>query len=617
MRYLFSNLWLLILAILSALVIIGPELGMIAAISVIGIPLAIAYWAIPALFMVLLIIRILYLFLPLQGAAALLLAIAACAVLLAVPPFLINGKIKSSAYAYVAQDHNELMLPITAKSIAVRRALRFDKATTRCDGFCMHALLTGTAEKVLVVDTKTIDQPINLDELAEEFSLEKRSICPQMQLKSGYHDLDLRTANKTRERSASPLEEMNLRISNGECLVSRQTTLAAADIIISEGRIHAQARRALNSGFSLTTDAVTADRITIHDNSRKNGSVAEIYRWTGVQYSPLGLFLLPAPQFIYAFEMRMGWWREGGRINIPTKFYEKTDWEGFLTKTLGFNLALDGVKSAEGIQIKMKSVLAEHRPPTRDEWALFSTYFDRIGIGANTSISKADFDVALAMLQRSDYPPVPRLYNVSRFAEKNASPEEFGLLAEALFKRMATGQTWANELDVDLPENIKQLSVGINSLPDAALQPHFDRLAILASDPAVQVHGYQTLQKLHLFGDRAVPTLLGLMNKGLSGGDKFFRDNTYQHPYLAGIGGLCIAGENAASALPELKRMFEAANVPLFSSYGRLYVATLVRMGEDPEKLWPQFSAANSNQTRKNYDATIRRALSKKPDCSF
>ncbi len=526
-------------------------------------------------------------------------------------------RIKSGAYSYVAKDHNELVLPLTAKSIAVRRALRFDKGTTRCDGFCMHALLTGTAEKILVVDTKAIDQPINLNEPAEEFSLEKRAICPQMQFKSGYHDLDLRAVNKSSERSASPLEEMNLRISNGECLVSRQTTLAEADIIISEGRIHAQARRALNSGFSLTSDAVTADRITIHDNSKKNGSASEIYRWTGVQYSPLGFFLLPAPQFIYSFEMRMGWWREGGRINIPTKFYEKTDWEGFLTKTVGFNLALDGAKSAEDIQVKMKSVLAEQRPPTRDEWELFSTYFDRIGIGANTSISSPDFEVALAMLQRSDYPPVPRLYNVTRFAEKNASPQTLSQLADALFKRMDAGQTWANELDVGLPDSVKQVSLGINSLPDAALQPYFNQLVTLAPDPVVQVYGYQTLQKLHLFGDRAVPALLELMNKGLSGGDKFFRDNTYQHPYLAGIGGLCLAGENAASALPELKKMFEAANVPLFSSYGRLYVATLVRMGEDPEKLWAQFFAVNSNQTRKNFDAMIRRALSKKPDCSF
>ncbi len=78
---------LIVLGCIALLAMAVPELGMIAAISIIGLPIAVMLWAAPALFFILAVSYAIYKFLPIRGKAGAALAVLLCGVVLAVPVF--------------------------------------------------------------------------------------------------------------------------------------------------------------------------------------------------------------------------------------------------------------------------------------------------------------------------------------------------------------------------------------------------------------------------------------------------------------------------------------------------------------------------------------------------
>ena len=175
-------------------------------------------------------------------------------------------------------------------------------------------------------------------------------------------------------------------------------------------------------------------------------------------------------------------------------------------------------------------------------------------------------------------------------------------------------------LGVKPREEIKTLALGIRRLPAAHLLPHKEAMIAVASRPDVQLYGYFALQRLAVFGDDAVPTLLQLMKTGLAGGDKFFRKNQFQHPYIAGLIGLCEAGPSATSALADLRKMQDQGVLPTHASYGRLLFKTLIRLGENKEHVRELFKASARNEayaTDERFQRLVVRANRKNPDCYY
>lgn len=62
-----------------------------------------------------------------------------------------------------------------------------------------------------------------------------------------------------------------------------------------------------------------------------------------------------------------------------------------------------------------------------------------------------------------------------------------------------------------------------------------------------------------------MPTLLALMKVGYASGESFYGDNRFQHPYLGGLQGLCLAGSSAASALQELRQLTDCPIMALMA----------------------------------------------------
>ncbi len=591
---------------------------MFAMITVIGIPLAIAYWAIPALFLLSAITHFFLLIFQVRGIFNIAISLIACGLVLAAPAYLLNHRLTQKAQNFVAKDHNHLKLPIDSKVIAVRRRseYKWNRGTTRCDGFCLHALLTGEAERILVTESKEPNNKLNLAEKVTAFSLQARDSCPAVKFTPGHHRLKIPTDKNDTQRSVNAIEEMKLRISMGDCLISEDAFLGDADMILSIQRLSKGTRNA-KLGFSLNNNTISADRMTVHLPAQGNAGFDEKFRWTGVRYKPFAPVMVPGPQFGYQFEMGMGWLRTSRRINIASKYYERPNWVEFLTKTLGLELALKTGATRDKILEKIENVLEDNRPPTRAEWDVFSEYFNRVGIGRNTELVSRDFEIAMRILEASDFPPPPRLYNLSRYVAKPEFDAIAKKLASLMFSRLENGQTWATELDVRNKSSLTNLGLGIQNLPDEAVKPHFNHFMRVAQILDVRIHSYRAFRKIGVFGKQAVPVLLGLINSGLEGGNKFFRSSTYQHQYIAGLSGMCIAGSSVNTALPPMLRLLKQNKLVAHASYGSLLINALVRIGADSEEIWPYYSAANKNRTRKNFDYEVRRATSSKPDCDY
>ena len=440
-----------------------------------------------------------------------------------------------------------------------------------------------------------------------------------MNFRSGAHSLTFRLVKGDTARAADPVETLKLRASNGDCLVSRPAALGDADIVVTRGNITDGVYRHSTTGFSLTADTVAARRISVHQRTASD-RFEETYRRTEVHYRPLGWFLVPSITMRGHFNMNVGWWRRESQINAQGRYKDPSEWAEFLIGKLGLDLTLRGDDTRKKALDKLRKHLDEGTPPSPADWALFSQYFDRIGIGRNTRMSAGDFELGLRMLESREFPAPPRLHNLVKYAGRHADAAEMARLAGLLIGRLNDDAQQYQALGAKPGEQIKRLAFGVRALPDAALLPYRDVMISLASRADVQLDGYVALRRLAVYGDDAVPALLALMKAGLEGGEHFYRDNRFQHPYLGGLQGLCLAGANAASALQELRQLAVAGKLPDHASYGRLLFTTLLRLGDSREHVQSLFVAAarnKANATDKHFDALAARAMKEKPRCHF
>ncbi|WP_455273231.1 hypothetical protein [Rhizobium herbae] len=598
-----------ILVVLTAVALAVPQLSILAAMTGIGIPIALGIWFAPALLLILFLFLLIKELFPSRLPGRTFVALALALVVLALPPLVLNIKIDSQAKTWIADDRNDLVLPLKVRVIAVRQAMdRYPKkGTIECDGFCMHALLTGTAEKVLLAQAEKAAAQPRQQETAIAFRFEKRGSCPAVNYGNVSQSLDLpRTDRDGSEVRAVDL--INLKVSQGECLIRERTTLAEAQIVITRRDVKTSAPE-IDDGFSLAADTVSASRMTVHARDISSIDFQEVYRKTEIRYRPFGYLMVPFVNSGSGFEMKPGWWRNTQRLNASGVYADGgKDWIKLLTETLGFKLTLESQGADESINNNIEAAIAARRAPTAAEWKAYSDYFDNAAI--RSKLTKPEFDLQMKILSDPNFPPPPRLYSIVRFSTK-AAPSALPTLASAIVKRSLAGKTWPDSVGVSQWQSLSNLSLGIKTLPADALKPYFAEMVQLSKNREARTAMYQGLTRLHVFGDAAVPAMLGLIEEGLSGGDFFSRDIAYQHPYLAGLEGLCLAGASASSALPYLRGWLVEKRLPV----GALLVTTMTGLGAQPDQLWEMYSAANSKSTRKNFDRLVNASRSRWRDC--
>ena len=227
--------WLIFLGLSAAVTMVATSMISVAMITIIGIPIGIWLMVAPFLFLVVLgtwLIR----HVTGQDWMGTLAALAATLILLAIPPYLANGKLDQIAKAEVAGDHDESTSPNPNVIAVISDRFQYSsKDSLNCDGFCQRALLNGVAKRMLV-----LQQDLNLALVpsvqTDSFRLEKRASCPAVKLPQGADPIEI--ADERKDFKAKRVDElMQLEIAKGNCLIAEKARLGSADIILAVGNV--------------------------------------------------------------------------------------------------------------------------------------------------------------------------------------------------------------------------------------------------------------------------------------------------------------------------------------------------------------------------------------------
>jgi hypothetical protein len=605
--------WLIFLGISAAITMVATSTISVAMITIIGIPIGIYLMAAPFLFLVVFGTWFLRRWLG-EGWMGTGSALVVTLALLAAPPYFANLKLEAIGKAQVAGDLDEGTMP-KGKSIAVRydRYWGKSKGVLNCDGFCQRALINGVAERVMMVEQ---DLNLAIDPMLEvdSFRLEKRAFCAPVQLPQGYDPIKIREEQK--DWKGKRVDElMQLEIAKGNCLIAEESMLGTADVILSVGRAR-QGKNTLTAGLFLLADTVNADRIAMHE--RQGTAYTETYRKTFVVTYKLAPLYAPTAEGGSELRMYPALARLRETINIDEKYYETPDWTAFLTGRLGYDLGL----RRENAENETRAVLKESMLSTGDAVPMPAQVADNFfqSVNSKSNIEGEDLVIARQLLDDERF-PVSR-WAASAIRNAQGAPQNyFDAIAAAMFKRLRAhagnatvkaGSGWHEELSA--------IGGVLGAMPRETILKHREDLEWLAHQDAVRVQAHDVLQRFADFGADGVDMLLWLIDDA-----QRYREtngNDWQHPYLAGMMGLCKMGAQGRKAIQPLYDRLDSGVIANWASYHRLAVHTLVRMGANPEEIWMHAQEKGKNaskdaaKARSQFDLEVSQAM-KREECWY
>lgn len=599
--------WLIFLGVSAAATLLMPSLPIVALITIIGIPVGLFLMASPFLFLVYagssLVSRMIG-----GGWPARIIGVLVTLAVLAMPSYFANRMLDRRMAELVAQDKDEGGRP-AARTIAVRydRPPWFARDELHCDSFCLRALMNGVADKVLYV-TQDLNQAVDPSMQAESFRMERRDACPPVKLRAG----DTMTiASEARDQKSKRAGElMQLEIAKGNCLIAEAAPLSEADIVLSRGEVH-RGESKIEAGLNPFADTVKADRIMLHE--KRGGLYVETYRWTGVIAEKMGLFYAPTVEGGAELRAWPALFRIQDRRNIDEKYYGGPDWSGFLVGRLGYDLAL----RLEDADTEMREVLsvALTRPEPAPINAVGADYLE--GIMRSRTMGPEDIRLAEELLTDLRFKVPPNASSAVIHA-KGASPDYFSAISTSMFARLRTmAANDARENHPPWKDEASHIASVVGYLPRETVLQHRDDLEWLARQERLREPAYVGLNRLSEFGAAAVPTLLWLIDDAQRFQEK--KGNSWQHPILNGMIGMCRIGTEAAGSKQEIYDRLDAGLIPAWASYGRLAVHTLVAMGAAPEEMWLHLRPAKAediDKARARFDLEVKRAL-RKPECYY
>lgn len=607
--------WLIFLGISAAITMVATSLISVAMITIIGIPIGLFLMVAPFLFLVVFgtwLIRRLTGHDWMGTGAAMIATIC----LLAVPPFFANRILDGVAKQQVAGDLDEGTKP-DGKVIAVRAPVFWGKGkgVLYCDGFCQRALMNGVAERVLVVE-QDLDEPLDPSMLVESFRLQRQPSCEPVKLPNGYDPIEIAEDRKD-FKNKSVTELMQLEFAKGNCLIKEQVQLGTAGIVLSYGNFK-KGSNALGAGLSLFADTVKADRISLHE--RRDGAFVETFRKTFVVTYKLAPLYAPTAEGGSMLSMEPALARVRETINIDQKYYEKPDWTAFLVDRLGYDLALRGDNAEEATRSVLKEAML--RTGTAVPSAVADDFFRSFNM--RNALTSDDLELMRQLLEDDRFPVSQWAANALRNA-KALPPAQADAIAEAMFRRLRShSQTYppvaSSDNSLDLPAIGSVLSV----LPRDTILKHRADLDWLSRQELLRVPAYNALMRYADFGAEGVEPLLYLIDDAqrFRNKDDYNNGNDWQHPYLAGMIGLCKLGADGQAAILPLYDRLDSGVIANWGSYNRLTIHTLVRMGADPDDIWQHVGAGKSAKAedtvkaRREFDREAARA-SKREECWY
>ncbi len=599
---------------------LNPDIIIILMFTGIGIPIALLIIAAPTISIYTIISIWISVLINSERTKKITISIISTIIILFTLPTAMNLITKSSATTeYISGDFNDIAQPMSASTIAVRQDVGiYPVKEIKCDGFCLHVLLTGVADRILMLPTKHPFAEIDPELELLSYRFEKRDSCPIVNINPNSSQFSLPRKPGDNRKQQNAAEEARLRISEGQCLIEEKARLSDADIILSRGQFYSADTRKIYS-YSLTADTFSVHRITAHIPNVK-GEFELVFRSTTGQYMPLFAPLIPTFVSSGQLHVKPGWLRTKKSLTTPRQGAQTSDWVHFLTDTLGLDLELNAGDSDKRYRTLIEALLESGSPPKASDIRMIDAFSHQLDIWKKPGISIVDGNLVLRILDRPDYPPPSVLHAISRKVVDGGDRQEMSNWVAILFNKLNAGQTWSTALPVDWGMAIQRISAGFREVPAEYMAPYYKELTEIAANPDMQHHAREVIAKLHFFEDRAVPTLLDLVNRRFEKAENDEETRELLSIHKIGLYGLCLAGETAPTALAPLMELVEEKNILLRDD---LMIHTLIRLGADPEQLWRKYrddqlsykSRESEESSRKNFDHTVQRVRSERSRC--
>ena len=602
-------IWLVATGVGAAITVFAPVLVTVAAISIIGLPIAIALLFAPLVFSVSLggwaISRSFN-----MGAGGFVLGAVLTLAGLAVPAYVINATLDVRVADLIHDDHDAIVKPLPARVIAVRNDKRpwFNKDETKCDGFCMRALMNGVAERMLFVE-QDLNLPLDPAMTAQSFRMEKRAQCPAVNFQSG-HD-EIKESGRSRDYRAKYAHElMLLEIAKGNCLIEETAPLGKADIVISRGNVH-RGLTTMAAGLDPFADTINANRLTVH--VRDGNSFREVYRTTAVVTYRLAPVLTLTAEMGAELRTSTVFARFASQENLPSRYENEPDWSAFLTGKLGYDLALRDNKAVDDTREVLAHALASEGPLDETASRLGGDFID--GISRNRKMSAEDYPLARGVLTDQRFSLPMSAWAAVRYAT-DADDDYFAAIATGMFDRLKAiaRNDDGSRRHPSWTEDARRIGSVIHDLPAKAVLPHRTDLEWLAKQERLRLWASSALVSLRQFGADAVPTFLALIDDAVQVKDKY--GTSWNGPYVAALTGLCLLGQEGQAAIHPIYERLVSGTIVKYGSYWELTIKTLARMGADPDEMWTYLQSGDKNQTRGHFDHAVSRAL-KREDCAY
>ncbi len=578
------------------------SLGGMILVNLLLLPLIICVILIPTIFIILFLTRVFSLPLFfLKGKIRWLLAIAFALCTLAIQPYFENQRLNTIAQKLISSDTNKISAPVNnIKTLAF-----LHQGAHECRWFCQTALLNKQVEKFIVANRypKAGESEIDLEGTA--YWLEKREVCPDFDIKSGYSSNVLKGVKRKKgDKCFSAL--FRLKSTQGICLFSAKANFSEADAILVKRRI-LKGESNFSAGFKIRADTVTAYRTSYYE--RKKGTVELLYRSTGVKALKLLPILFPSYIKGFRFERKMGFVRRASFYGTVSKGGAFTPIVPLLRDVLKFNLAVQQKNSEENIRNVVVNALDKLGPIPPITIKIIDDFFENldwseVALKKNTSLFLRIFTDKRLEIPKNAH------YAIKSFIKRN--PQMAEQFAMSFFKRLmeTNPQNYRNRF-IQYSNLIFYLSESLSHLPDSVLIAYREDFERLARDQEKNFLADKLLKRLSIFGPEIIPTLLYLIDddkksllfkgKSISNGSKKF----------VGLVGLCKLGKSAKLAIPLLYERWASG---LFSKNQQsnwfLMIKTLTRLGADPDEVWQHIKIDNQWYTREKFDGAVKRANS-------
>lgn len=589
-----------------SLTLLMPSLPFVLAITIIGLPITVFLLLAPFLFLV---------FAGTTWAGPQLgggrkghgLGLVLTLAVLALPAALGNHLLERRAKALLADDHDDAS-PFTARTVAWRSdtAGAFGKDETRCGEFCLRALLTGAADRVLVVH-EAPDVAIDPARSVDAFRMERRDACPPVKLRQGAgHDFNALFVRAHDPKAQRADERMQLAIAKGHCLIAERAPLGAADAVTSAGAVHKPPRAAW---WNPLADTVQAQRITLH--VKRADAFAEAYRRTGVVMRTLGPFYAPTAESGAEFRAWPTLYRHEERRNLAAPGNDRPDFGEFVSRRLGMRLELPAAAANAEMAQVLKDALG--RAPAGQAIPLELGKNFLAGIQRRGAMTSEERDVAGRLLTDPRF-PVPSSGPVAVRYAGDAPPTYFAAIGRSMFERL---RRFADASRGDkFPawyEEASNVARVIAVLPRSSLVVHRADLEWLAATPGrLRERADAALPRLADFGVEGGGTLLGLIDEAQPSQGN--RGPGAAQLRERAVEGLCRLGAAGKELVPQLYARVDAGTEVLYGRHWESIIRTLTAMGETPDRMWEHLHSEDKRRSRERLDRAVERER-KRPTC--